>query len=100
MSAFTPPARPPTLSVLYDWPRFWIPQTGILDLSDAGFLRDSVDSLYTLAQLDGFPALALLGEPGIGKSATLKQEHDRVSTARFIVHPLVEIPGSRMILSY
>jgi Cdc6-like AAA superfamily ATPase len=35
--------------------------------------------LRTLAQLDGSPALALLGEPGSGKSATLKQEHDRVS---------------------
>jgi hypothetical protein len=71
--------------MLYDWPRFWIPQTGILDLSDAGFLRDPVDSLYgsgslrTLTQLETYPALALLGEPGIGKSATLTGEHDRVS---------------------
>jgi hypothetical protein len=69
----------------YDWPRFWIPQTGILDLSDAGFLRDPVDSLYgpgplrTLAQLEAYPALALLGEPGIGKSASLRQEHKRLS---------------------
>ena len=31
---------------VYEWPRFWIPQTGILDLSDAGFLRDPLDSLY------------------------------------------------------
>jgi hypothetical protein len=70
----------------YDWPRFWIPQTGILDLSDAGFLRDPVDSLYgpgplrTLAQLEDAPALALLGEPGIGKSASLSQEHRRLAT--------------------
>lgn len=79
------PSRPPISHSLYDWPRFWIPQTGILDLSDAGFLRDPVDSLYgsgslrTLTQLETYPALALLGEPGIGKSATLTEEHHRVS---------------------
>jgi hypothetical protein len=85
MSATAPSSRPPTSSILYDWPRYWIPQTGILDLSDAGFLRDPVGSLYgpgplrTLPQLEGSLALALLGEPGIGKSATLKQEHQRIS---------------------
>ena len=62
-----------------------IAQTGILDLSDAGFLRDPVDSLYgagplrTLAELEAYPALTLLGEPGIGKSATLQREYERVS---------------------
>ncbi len=84
MSAATPSQQPPSQAV-YEWPRFWIPQTAILDLSDAGFLRDPLDSLYgpgplrTLVQLDAHRALALLGEPGIGKSATLKQEHQRVS---------------------
>ena len=62
-----------------------IAQTGVLDLSDAGFLRDPVDSLYgagplrTLAELEAYPALVLLGEPGIGKSATLQREYERVS---------------------
>ena len=84
MSVATPSRLPP-LPTVYEWTRFWIPQTGILDLSDAGFLRDPEDSVYgpgplrTLAQLEAYPALALLGEPGIGKSATLKQEHERVS---------------------
>ena len=78
-----------------DWPRFWITQTGILDLSDAGFLRDPVDSLYgagplrTLAELEAYPALALLGEPGAGKSATLQREHERVSA----------LPAERNIVS-
>ena len=62
-----------------------VAQTGNLDLSDAGFLRDPLDhpfggdALKPLAELDSFPALALLGEPGIGKSTTLKLEHERLS---------------------
>jgi hypothetical protein len=78
--ATTAPAR----RVQYDWPRFWIEHTGILDLSDAGFLRDPVDHGYTgdplkpLASLDQIPAVALLGEPGIGKSTALRIEHERL----------------------
>ena len=70
--------------IRYDWQRFWIPQTGVLDLSDAGFLRDPVgdhfgpDVLRSLLDLQGYRALALLGEPGIGKSSELKREHDRI----------------------
>jgi hypothetical protein len=68
----------------YDWQRFWVPQTGVLELSDAGFLRDPVgdhfgaDVLRSLSDLQGHRALALLGEPGIGKSFELKREHDRI----------------------
>ncbi len=85
MSATAAPPRPPASPSQYDWPCFWIPQTGILDLSDAAFLRDPVDRLdgpgplRTLAQLGDYPAVVLLGEPSIGKSATLKQERDRHS---------------------
>jgi hypothetical protein len=71
--------QPPT----YAWPRFWIRLGGPLDLSDAGFLSDPTDSHgpdrpVTLAALQGRRSLALLGEPGIGKSTTLKEEADRV----------------------
>jgi hypothetical protein len=68
----------------YDWQRFWVPQTGVLELSDAGFLRDPVgdhfgaDLLRSLSDLEGYRALALLGEPGIGKSSELRREYDRV----------------------
>jgi hypothetical protein len=71
--------------IRYDWQRFWIPQTGVLDLSDGGFLRDPVgdhlrtDVLRPISDLEGYRALALLGEPGIGKSSELKREHDRIS---------------------
>lgn len=71
-------------NIRYDWQRFWIPHTGVLDLSDAGFLRDPVDDhfgsdvLQPLSLLQGYRALALLGEPGVGKSSELKREHERI----------------------
>jgi hypothetical protein len=71
---------------IYPWPRFWVPQDGVIDLSDGGFLRDPTDWLagtrgpMPLAALQHWRALALLGEPGIGKSTTLKEEADRVTS--------------------
>ncbi len=70
----------------YAWPRFWIPLGAPLDLSDAGFLSDPSDSHgpdrpVTLPALEGRRSLALLGEPGIGKSTTLKEEADRVEAS-------------------
>jgi predicted NACHT family NTPase len=66
----------------YPWQRFWVPRDGSIDLSDGGFLRDphsefarySAYKLDTLRELQQFRALGLLGEPGIGKSATLQAE--------------------------
>jgi predicted NACHT family NTPase len=66
----------------YAWQRFWVPRDGSIDLSDGGFLRDpqsefarySDYKLNTLSDLQHFRALALLGEPGIGKSVTLEAE--------------------------
>ncbi len=80
-------ASPTSLAndVRYDWQRFWIAQTGTLDLSDAGFLRNpeedpfSRNDLKKLDELDAYPVLAMLGEPGIGKSAALKFEYGRMS---------------------
>jgi hypothetical protein len=68
----------------YAWPRFWS-RDGTMDLSDAGFLRDPTEDLARspgpaqLAALQDCKALVLLGEPGIGKSTTLKEEADRVA---------------------
>src|ERR1700733_9707365 len=69
----------------YPWRRFWVPPDGSIDLSDGGFLRDPSNlmagpcSLVPLAALQPWRSLALLGEPGIGKSTTLKEEADRIA---------------------
>src|SRR5262245_13837999 len=73
---------------LLQWQRFWVPRTGgVIDLSDGGFLvdptshyagRNSLGALQLEALAD-YRALALLGEPGIGKSTTLREEADRAA---------------------
>jgi hypothetical protein len=72
----------PFMSVSYAWKRFWCSRGKVINLSDGGFLADP-ESDYgrflnselvpfeTLAQK---PCLALLGEPGIGKTWALKPE--------------------------
>jgi hypothetical protein len=73
------------------WRRFWARRDGFVDLSDDGFLVDpeserarySAQELYTLPELQQYRALALLGEPGFGKSVTLEAEY----------HPLLQQAG-------
>ncbi len=79
-------ATAPT-KLVYSWERFWISRDGIVDLSDGGFLVDPTSPLRRahpntpamLTELGRYRALVLLGEPGIGKSATLEAEATRVS---------------------
>jgi hypothetical protein len=74
--------NPPKADPVYAWQRFWVPREGSIDLSDGGFLHDPQSQfagylhypLKTLSELQHFRALALLGEPGIGKSVTLETE--------------------------
>jgi hypothetical protein len=83
----------------YAWQRFWVPRDGVIDLSDGGFLLDperefarySAQRLATLTELQHFRALALLGEPGIGKSSTLEAEYkalaqDESNHERVFIH--------------
>jgi hypothetical protein len=71
--------------LVYPWERFWVSSDGIIDLSDSGFLRDPKDWMAQphgpkpLAALKPWRSLALLGEPGIGKSTALKEEADRIT---------------------
>jgi Cdc6-like AAA superfamily ATPase len=69
----------------FAWPRFWIPAGGSIDLSDSGFLSEprhdhGPETPRPLAAMAG-RSLALLGEPGIGKSTTLKEEAERINGA-------------------
>ncbi len=65
----------------YDWKRFWCQRTGGFSLQDEGYLFDpdgEYGAIYnpdvkTFAEIDNYPVLALLGEPGIGKSFALEQ---------------------------
>lgn len=69
----------------YSWQRFWVPPEGSIDLSDGGFLLDPnawrarPHAAAPLAALQPWRSLALLGEPGIGKSTALKEEADRIA---------------------
>lgn len=64
----------------YPWKRFWCPREGTLNLTDGGFLFDPEDEYakYVTSDVVPFesiahlPCLALLGEPGIGKSTAME----------------------------
>jgi hypothetical protein len=70
----------------YEWKRFWCPRGGTVNLSDGGFLydpeskygKDLSPGLVTFDHLAEKPSLALLGEPGIGKSRALQTERANV----------------------
>jgi hypothetical protein len=64
----------------YPWKRFWCPREGTLNLTDGGFLFDPEDKYAKYVASDVVPfesiahlsCLALLGEPGIGKSTAME----------------------------
>jgi hypothetical protein len=72
------------LKAAYRWRRFWCARDGRIDLSDRGYLSDPETEYgrYANSSLLGFeeiglkPCLALLGEPGIGKSSTLRSAYE------------------------
>lgn len=67
---------------VYDWDRFWHPVGTATVLSNDGFVLDPTTawgtarnpSLVRFGSFSHLPCLALLGEPGIGKSRTLETE--------------------------
>jgi hypothetical protein len=74
---------------MYPWKRFWCPRDGNLNLSDQGFLFDPDGEYGKIINPDvagfeaisHFPCLALLGEPGIGKTTAIIAERQLVETA-------------------
>ena len=66
----------------YNWKRFWCPRGATINLSDGGYLYDP-DSQWgriynpevkPFEAISETPCLALLGEPGIGKTRTIAAE--------------------------
>lgn len=88
-SPLTPePARAAADSArsLHSWRRFWCAREGMYSLGDDGFLVDPetafgrhVHDVHALESLADVPCLALLGEPGIGKSTAMRQEAERLA---------------------
>jgi hypothetical protein len=68
------------------WTRFWLPREGFLRLEPGGYFADPEGpygkalnpDAVTLDTLASQPCLALLGEPGIGKSRALGDHADAV----------------------
>src|SRR5258708_6772750 len=69
--------------------RFWVRRDGTVNLADGGFLVDPDSEWAAFAKQDAvpfesiaaIPCLCLLGEPGIGKSTTLRTEYARARAA-------------------
>jgi predicted NACHT family NTPase len=65
----------------YNWKRFWCPREGKIHWDDGGFLTNPDDELgrhfnpdvIPFASIADKPCLVLLGEPGIGKTHTVKK---------------------------
>lgn len=68
----------------YPWRRFWCPREGAINLSDEGFLFDPenrhakyvASDVVPFEQVSHLACLALLGEPGIGKSTAMEDLRD------------------------
>lgn len=69
------------LREIYNWTRFWCPPTGKLIITDDGYLADPSfynPEVVTFESLMEVPCLALLGEPGMGKSSAMRSERMRL----------------------
>jgi hypothetical protein len=74
----------------YVWERYLAKRDGRIDLSDQGFLSDpsnawigsSNESLSKLSDLDDISFVAILGEPGIGKTTIFADQPDRVRNTK------------------
>jgi predicted NACHT family NTPase len=70
----------------YEWERFWCPRGQVINLADGGYLYDPRSDIgrrinpqiVPLAVIAQVPCLALLGEPGIGKSVAMAAEKERL----------------------
>ncbi|MTJ07164.1 NACHT domain-containing NTPase [Anabaena sp. UHCC 0204] len=69
---------------MYNWKRFWCPNTGNIRLDYGGFLEDPESEyghnpdVVTFSSISHIPCLILLGEPGIGKTTAVDQAFDEL----------------------
>ncbi|NEO11233.1 MULTISPECIES: hypothetical protein [unclassified Moorena] len=75
----------------YNWQRFWCSISDDFNLGYDGYLSDPDvtlvngynynpnPKLVTFREISGIPCLILLGEPGIGKTQTMKEEEEKVT---------------------
>ena len=72
------------INQIFPWKRFWCTRTGKMSLNDNGFLLDPESEyaryyhkgVVSFEEIQETPCLILLGEPGIGKTTTMKSEID------------------------
>ncbi|WP_236142337.1 CHAT domain-containing protein [Nostoc sp. CMAA1605] len=70
----------------YGWKRFWCPRSKPINLSCGGYLCDPEakwghiynPDLVNFEAISALPCLALLGEPGIGKTRALETEQKKI----------------------
>jgi predicted NACHT family NTPase len=83
---------------IYNWKRFWCPRTGKINLSDNGYLYDPESEFGRIYNPDVLPfgsiggahCLALLGEPGIGKSIAMQAD-------RVVIDEKIQQEGGEII---
>lgn len=71
---------------VYGWKRFWCLRSGSINLADGGYLCDPEEKwgkahnpdLVIFDTISHLPCLALLGEPGIGKTQALEIERSEI----------------------
>jgi hypothetical protein len=69
----------------YEWTRFWSPRDSTIHLSDGQYLADPETrfgkllnpELLSFSEIGAKPCLALLGEPGVGKSRALTAAYEQ-----------------------
>lgn len=74
---------------VYDWKRFWCPIGSTINLTDGGYLANPDGpygnhlnpALRPFEEVAELPCLALLGEPGIGKTKTMEAERAAIDAA-------------------
>jgi predicted NACHT family NTPase len=71
----------------YSWKRFWCPRNGTIRLDNSGYVTDPDGpyaqylglDLHPFEDIVELPGLALLGEPGIGKTTAMLEEQGAIN---------------------